>query len=110
VRDAAAAIERGDATALGALMYASHASLRVDYAVSCAELDLLVEIAQRSEGVYGARMTGGGFGGCTVNLVRSDCVADFEMQVVREYQSATGTTPQIFVCRASDGVGESADV
>ena len=110
VQGAAAAIRCGDAAALGALMYASHASMRDDYEISCRELDLLVEIAQRIGGVYGSRMTGGGFGGCTVSLVRSDCVADFEQQVVREYRSATGLAPQLFICRASNGVGEPADV
>ena len=70
VLDAAKTLQSGDAGGVGRLMYASHASLRDDYEVSCKELDLLVELAASSPGVYGARMTGGGFGGCTVNLVR----------------------------------------
>jgi len=104
VRSAADAITRGDAAAFGQLMYASHASLRDDYEVSCAELDLLVDLARTIDGVYGARMTGGGFGGCTVNLVRSDAAARFEKIIEESFAKATGKTPQIFVCQASDGV------
>ncbi len=104
VQAAAAAIAAGDADAFGALMYASHASLRDDYQVSCPELDLLVELARGVEGVYGARMTGGGFGGCTVSLVRADAVARLEAAIVDQYHNATGRRPQVFVCRASDGV------
>lgn len=77
VVEAARALERGDLVEFGALMYASHESLRVDYEVSCPELDLMVHKARKQEGVYGARMTGGGFGGCTVNLVRPEDVESF---------------------------------
>jgi len=104
VQAAAAAMAAGDVAALGALMYASHVSLRDDYAVSCVELDQLVEIAKRCDGVFGARMTGGGFGGCTVNLVRADRVALFERTILEQYAAASGRAAQIFVCRASDGV------
>ena len=107
VSAAAAAIERGDAAGFGQLMYASHASLRDDYAVSCAELDQLVEIARGIDGVYGARMTGGGFGGSTVNLVRADQVAAFTRTVTQRYAQRTGRTPEIFACQASDGVREA---
>ncbi|MGB8734014.1 MAG: galactokinase, partial [Candidatus Sulfotelmatobacter sp.] len=82
-----------------------HASLRDDYEVSCRELDLLVELASTCEGVYGARMTGGGFGGCTVNLVRSDAVGRFENRIADAYAKATGKTPDIFVCSAAQGAG-----
>jgi galactokinase len=104
VQAAAEAIGRGDAIGFGALMYASHASLRDDFEVSCAELDLLVDLARGLDGVYGARMTGGGFGGCTVNLVRADAVGHFEQAVTAAFRAATGQRPQIFVCRASGGV------
>lgn len=103
VLDAAKALQSGDADVVGRLMYASHASLRDDYEVSCKELDLLVELAASSDGVYGARMTGGGFGGCTVNLVRGDCAAAFEAQIARTYQQATGIAPDIYVCEPAQG-------
>lgn len=99
------ALQRGDQMRFGKLMYESHASLRDDYEVSCRELDLLVELASTCEGVYGARMTGGGFGGCTVNLVRSDAVGRFENRIADAYAKATGKTPDIFVCSAAQGAG-----
>lgn len=77
VLDAAAALERGDLSDFGRLMVESHESLRVDYEVSCNELDLMVNKARQQPGVFGARMTGGGFGGCTVNLVRAEHVDSF---------------------------------
>ena len=103
VLDAAKALESGDPDGFGRLMYASHASLRDDYEVSCKELDLLVELASSSPGIYGARMTGGGFGGCTVNLVRAEHAAAFEAQMARTYQQATGIAPDIYVCEPAQG-------
>ena len=103
VLDAAKALESGDVDEFGRLMYASHASLRDDYEVSCRELDLLVELASSSPGIYGARMTGGGFGGCTVNLVRAEQAAAFEAQMARTYQQATGIRPDIYVCEPAQG-------
>ncbi len=102
---AATALKSGDMQQFGTLMYASHASLRDDYEVSCGELDLLVEIASGVQGVYGARMTGGGFGGCTVNLVAAEAVSSFESQVSQQYQAKTGTTLPIYVCSAAQGAG-----
>jgi galactokinase len=103
VLDAAKALQSGDADGFGRLMYASHASLRDDYEVSCKELDLLVELASSSAGICGARMTGGGFGGCTVNLVRGEHAAAFEAQMARTYQQATGIAPDIYVCEPAQG-------
>ena len=100
---AAVALTQGDLDGFGRLMQASHASLRDDYEVSCRELDELVRIAERIEGVLGTRMTGGGFGGCTVSLVRSDSVERFRTEVGRAYASATGLTPDITVCASADG-------
>ena len=91
-------------------MYASHASLRDDYEVSCGELDLMVDFARGCRSVYGARMTVGGFGGCTVNLVEADAVEEFESTVARKYKSATGLHPEIYVCTAADGAGEVTDL
>ena len=104
VVEAAAALEQSDLQAFGDLMAASHRSLRDDYEVSCAELDTMVDLATQVEGVYGARMTGGGFGGCTINLVKADRVADFKRSVALGYEQATGIAPEIFVCDAASGV------
>jgi galactokinase len=87
-------------------MVLSHRSLRDDYEVSSRELDVLVGIAEECPGVLGARMTGGGFGGCTVNLVGRQAIDDFRETVVRGYHSATGVTPSIYVTGASEGAGE----
>ena len=103
VLEAAKALQSNDAHRFGYLMYQSHASLRNDYEVSCKELDLLVDLASSSGGVYGARMTGGGFGGCTVNLIRADCVAPFNTHVAQAYREATGTSPDIYVCELAQG-------
>jgi galactokinase len=97
---AARALRTRDTTLFGDLMYRSHASLRDDYAVSCNELDLLVNLASRSPGVYGARMTGGGFGGCTVNLVHADHVPAFTTHIATAYRETTGITPEIYLCQS----------
>ena len=102
--DAVEALEAGDLTRVGGLMRASHLSLRDDYQVSCPELDAMVEAAWRQEGVIGARMTGAGFGGCTVNLVDSEAAGAFRQRVAQEYTRATGITPDIYLCRAEEGV------
>jgi galactokinase len=101
VAEAASALEVGDLEALGRLMAKSHCSLRDDYQVSCEELDVMVELAGQVEGVYGSRMTGGGFGGCTINLVNADRVAQFKESITRGYQQATGILPQVIVCSAA---------
>jgi galactokinase len=91
---------------VGQLMYASHASLRDDYEVSCAELDVVVDIAQKvgmKGGVFGCRMTGGGFGGCTVALVRADAVDSVSKQVAAEYEQRTKIKPTLFVSRPAAG-------
>ena len=106
VLDFANALQQDDRGAIGRLMAASHRSLRDDFEVSCRELDIMVELATQVEGTLGARMTGGGFGGCTVNLVAANAVNRFREQVAREYERATGKTPEIFVTRAADGATE----
>ena len=102
---AVAALRAGDVGTFGQLMNESHTSLRDDYEVSCRELDMLVEAAWRVEGVCGSRMTGAGFGGCTVSLVDESAVGAFRERVAAAYQAATGTAPEIYVCRAEAGVG-----
>ncbi len=100
------ALERGDPESFGRLMRESHRSLKEDYDVSSAELDLLVDIASGIAGVHGSRMTGGGFGGCTISLVRNSEVEDFKTAIARDYQRATGRHPDIYLVRASEGVRE----
>ena len=106
VLQAAAALELEDLQAFGKLMLESHRSLRDDFEVSCSELDLMVELAEQAKGVYGTRMTGGGFGGCTIALVEAACVESFQRTVQEGYERSTGCRPEIYVCSAADGVGE----
>jgi galactokinase len=108
VLQAAAALERGDLQAFGTLMLESHRSLRDDFEVSCSELDLMVKLAEQAEGVYGTRMTGGGFGGCTIALVQAAWVEAFQRTVQEGYERSTGCKPEIYVCSAADGVGRVA--
>jgi len=99
-------LEDGDGVGFGRLMTDSHASLRDDYEVSCRELDLMVDAAMGVEGTLGARMTGGGFGGCTVSLVRIDCLDPFRDTVQRDYARATNISPAIHIVEAADGAKE----
>jgi galactokinase len=100
---AADAMKRGDAAELGELMRLSHRSLRDDFEVSNRELNYMVECAERQPGCYGARMTGAGFGGCAVALVRSDAADRFGANVAAEYLAATSLTPFVYVCVATNG-------
>jgi galactokinase len=104
VQQAADALQSGAIEKLSRLMADSHRSLRDDYEVSCPELDSMVEIAARQRGVLGARMTGGGFGGCTINLVNAAWAPEFQQKVAAAYTSATGLRPDIYVCEAAPGV------
>jgi galactokinase len=100
------ASEQGDLAEMGRLLVASHRSLQHDYEVSCTELDFLVDTAIGVPGVYGARMTGGGFGGCTVNLVARDSTESFAAGITRAYQENFRVTPQIYICRPAAGASE----
>ena len=99
---AADALRRGDWPAVGGLMHASHASLRDDYHVSCEELDLLVELAAEA-GVIGSRMTGGGFGGCTISLVRREALDSVIGHIGEGYHRKTGREATAFMTRPVDG-------
>jgi galactokinase len=102
---AAAAIERGNFCECGALMAASHASLRDDYEVSCDELDVMVDSVTALDGVFGARMTGGGFGGCVVALVEASRATGELCSTIRDrYESSTGRRPDVWIATAGDGV------
>lgn len=105
VRSAAAALERSDLAGFGDLMREAHRSIRDDFEASSRELDLLVEIAGHLPGCYASRMTGGGFGGCTVNLVDVSQAEAFCDALRQRYRDATGIITEIYLCRASDGAG-----
>lgn len=104
-------LEGGEALAAGnvprfaALMRESHASLRDHYEVSCRELDIMVRSAEGLPGFFGGRMTGGGFGGCTVNFVRSENGRSFTEQIAGRYHRETGIIPDTYICEAADGAG-----
>lgn len=104
--DAAQALTDGNLKKVGKLMRESHSSLRDLYEVSCRELDVMVESAEGLPGFIGGRMTGGGFGGCTVNLVREQNAEDFVIQIAERYRNATGIDPQTYLCNAEDGAHE----
>jgi galactokinase len=104
VRQAVDALRAGEVEAFGALMNASHQSLRDDFEVSCPELDRLVSLAQALPGVLGARLTGAGFGGCTINLLRAQAVETFQREVIERYRRETGFAGRAFLYRASDGL------
>jgi galactokinase len=103
---AAEALKQNNLQEFGRLMWLSHISLRDDYEVSSPELDLLVKIAETCEGVLGARMTGGGFGGSTVNLVNKQNLESFTAEIIAEYQSETKIEPTILLSEAGDGANE----
>jgi galactokinase len=100
---AIAAFEAGDLPTVGRLFYESHASMRDLFGISSPELDALVEIARATPGVIGARLTGAGFGGCTINLVHRDAVPALREAVMRDYPARTGLTPRVFEVAASVG-------
>jgi galactokinase len=100
---AAEALDANDLQTFGRLMYDSHASLRDDYEVSCSELDLLVEIAKNTNGVFGARMTGGGFGGCAIALVERSRIDDVVAHIGHAYEGATKIRADIYTSDAEDG-------
>ena len=101
--DGVAALEANDIDAFGQLMYGSHEGLSRWYEVSCPELDTLVDIARHQPGVLGARMMGGGFGGCTINLVREEALDAFMTVITKQYKVSTGKDTYIHVCKIEDG-------
>ncbi len=101
--DAANAMRAGDPETLGRLMNESHSSLRDDFEVSSDALNLIVDCAREHAACYGARMTGAGFGGCAVALIRADAAEDFAATVAGAYQQRSGRQPAVYVCNATDG-------
>jgi len=110
VLEAVRSLEENDLIRFGQLMIQSHESLRDLYEVTGRELDALVEAALSVNGCIGSRMTGAGFGGCTVSLVREEVVERFKEQVEKRYTEATGLTPTFYVCDVGDGVKEITEV
>lgn len=104
--DAVKALQDGDIEKFGRLMCASHVSLRDDYEVTGLHLDTLAEEAWKIDGVIGSRMTGGGFGGCTVSLVRDEAIEEFKQKVGKAYEEKTGIHPDFYVAEISDGARE----
>ena len=102
-QDAIAALKKGDILTMGKLMNQSHVSLRDDYEVTGPELDALAEAAWQVEGVIGSRMTGGGFGGCTVSLVKEEAIPTFIEEVGKAYTSKTGLKADFYIAEISDG-------
>ncbi len=105
VVDFAAAAQAGDVKELGKLFVSSHRSMQFDYEISCEEIDFLVDTAITLPGVYGSRMTGGGFGGCTVNLVAPDQVEQCKTRLSESYQTRYGRTPAFYDCKPAAGAG-----
>lgn len=103
VHDACNDLEKGDFESFGKRMFQSHEGLSNDYEVSCEELDILVEIAKGQPGLLGARMMGGGFGGCTINLVEEEHVGEFKETIAKEYNAKTGIEPEIYITQISSG-------
>ena len=103
MRQVISLLESGNLAQFGKLMNECHTSLRDLYEVSCPELDVMARIAQSLSGCYGARLTGAGFGGCTVNLVAQDQAETFAKALAAGYESETGLHPEIYICRASAG-------
>jgi galactokinase len=104
------ALRAGDIGAVGELLGQAHRSARDDYGISCPELELLVEAARAVDGTVGARLTGAGWGGCIVALVRDEAVPEFEAEVPRRYCQQTGLRASVFACRAGGGAGHVAIV
>jgi galactokinase len=105
VLDAERALKAGDFVACGKAMNASHASMRDDFEITCPEIDFLAGFAQAQRGVYGSRMTGGGFGGCTVSLFEQDAVEPVKEVLLEAYRQACGLDAEVYVCSPSGGAG-----
>jgi len=109
VKKASYALEQNDLDTFGKLMRESHLSLRDNYEVTGLELDTLFEYSRQFSGCIGTRMTGAGFGGCTISLVCKDKIEEFKKYVGKNYQKETGLTPLFFVSEIGDGVKKRDD-
>lgn len=102
--EACNALENNDYDKFGNLMYQSHLGLKSEYEVSCKELDILVDITKNMDFVLGSRMMGGGFGGCTINLIKSTYKEEFEQKITQDYHTKTNIYPDVYFVKLSDGV------
>ena len=100
---AVSALRAGNLVRFGALMTASHVSLRDDYEISCEEIDFLVDLALKIPGVLGSRITGAGFGGCTVSIVAEESIPDFKNTLRREYRERTHNKAEFYIVEVGDG-------
>lgn len=100
------ALEKNNIKKFGSLMNASHISLRDDYEVSCKEIDLLVNLAWQTDGVLGSRITGGGFGGCTVSIIHNDKIAEYKEKIYNTYKAKTGRLAEFYIVNIGDGAKE----
>jgi galactokinase len=103
VLEAERALKAGDFAACGSAMNASHVSMRDDFEITCPEVDMLAGLAQTVKGVYGSRMTGGGFGGCTISLIEASAIDKASQMLTDGYRIAMGRDVDIYVCAPSDG-------
>jgi galactokinase len=104
VKRAVESLEKGDLDKLGKLIIQSHKSLKELYEVSCKELDIMVEAFLKSDGVYGARMTGAGFGGCAIALIKQEVQEEIIKKASKEYEKKTGIKGEFYITRISDGI------
>jgi galactokinase len=100
------AISKSNMSAAGALLYASHKGLKHDYEVSCPELDFLVETVKSLNGVWGGRLMGGGFGGCTINLVETEKIEEIKSNITAAYHKQFGVSPKYYIASTGDGACE----
>jgi galactokinase len=100
------AISKSNMSAAGALLYASHDGLKHDYEVSCPELDFLVETVKSINGVWGGRLMGGGFGGCTINLVETEKIEEIKSNITAAYHKQFGVSPKYYIASTGDGACE----
>ncbi len=103
VLNACSSLEKGDLITFGSLMYLTHEGLRSEYEVSCAKLNFLVDILKDKPGVYGSRMMGGGFGGCTINIIENDSIDEITLFVLKSYKDKFNIDPEIYVTKISGG-------
>lgn len=106
VKKVVEALGKNDLDCIGKLQRESQRSMRDLFEISCDELDIMVDLANSVRGVYGTRIIGGGFGGCTISLVKLEAIEDFKSKILSEYPKKTGKIPEIWVCESSDGVRE----
>ena len=105
VLHACEALEKHDLKTFGSLMYRTHEGLSNDYEVSCRELDFLVDLTKDNPDIYGSRMMGGGFGGCTINLIENDSIESVSANILQKYKKEFGIDAKVYISKISGGTG-----